>query len=146
MKKSLYIPLTLLSIFLLACVNMLNAQPPGGELPAERLKGLRIAFFSEKLDLTPTEAEKFWPVYNAYAAEVDKVRGERKELFRKLRRSTDGKSDSELEAAADRHIELLQKEVEIQKRHHDKFTRRTHYDCVSWRVDSSVTSGYSGNR
>lgn len=30
----------------------------------ERLEFFRIQFISKKLDLTPAEAEKFWPVYN----------------------------------------------------------------------------------
>ena len=30
----------------------------------ERLEFFRIQFITKKLDLTPTEAEKFWPVYN----------------------------------------------------------------------------------
>ena len=30
----------------------------------ERLESFRIQFISKKLDLTPAEAEKFWPLYN----------------------------------------------------------------------------------
>ena len=30
----------------------------------ERLESFRIQFITKKLDLTPAEAEKFWPVYN----------------------------------------------------------------------------------
>jgi len=50
-------------------------ERPGMEMPPppprpmtkeqrERLESFRIQFISKKLDLTPAEAEKFWPVYN----------------------------------------------------------------------------------
>ncbi len=31
-----------------------------------KLTAYKIAFFTQRLDLTPAEAEKFWPVYNDY--------------------------------------------------------------------------------
>ena len=35
----------------------------------ERIKSLRIAFISEKLQLTVDEAQKFWPIFNAFDAQ-----------------------------------------------------------------------------
>ncbi len=32
----------------------------------EKFKALKTAFITDKLDLTVKEAEKFWPIYNAY--------------------------------------------------------------------------------
>jgi hypothetical protein len=32
----------------------------------EKIKAYKISFLTTELELTPTEAEKFWPVYNAY--------------------------------------------------------------------------------
>ncbi len=40
----------------------------------ERIKALKIAFITERLDLTETEAQKFWPIYNAFEAENQKLR------------------------------------------------------------------------
>lgn len=31
---------------------------------------LQVAFISKELDLTPTEAQKFWPIYNQYSKEL----------------------------------------------------------------------------
>jgi hypothetical protein len=47
-----------------------NNQKPDGS----RLEALKIAYISKKLNLTPEEAEKFWPVYNQYSGEIRKVR------------------------------------------------------------------------
>lgn len=32
----------------------------------EKIKAYKVSFLTTELELTPTEAEKFWPVYNAY--------------------------------------------------------------------------------
>lgn len=62
MKKAL---LTL--VFIVMTVTVLLAQ--GGE----RLESLRIAFITKQLQLTPQEAEKFWPVYNTYDDDMRKM-------------------------------------------------------------------------
>lgn len=41
---------------------------------AEKIQELKIAFITQKLNLTPAEAEKFWPVYNAYNTEIRNIR------------------------------------------------------------------------
>lgn len=40
-----------------------NAQHKKGR---EKIKAYKISFLTEKLNLTPKEAEKFWPIYNKY--------------------------------------------------------------------------------
>ena len=36
----------------------------------EKIQALKIAFITQKLDLTADEAQKFWPVYNQYDQEI----------------------------------------------------------------------------
>jgi hypothetical protein len=39
-----------------------------------RLEALKIAYITKKLDLSPEEAQKFWPIYNQYSAELKQAR------------------------------------------------------------------------
>ena len=60
------------------CLQQSFAQPSqrpggGGNGVAESLK---IAYITKELNLTSSEAEKFWPVYNAYVAEIKKAKKE----------------------------------------------------------------------
>ena len=41
---------------------------------AERINAAKVAFFTQQLDLSVDEAQKFWPVYNEYNKEVEEVR------------------------------------------------------------------------
>ena len=36
----------------------------------QKIKTLKIAFLTEQLNLTASEAEKFWPIYNVYNSET----------------------------------------------------------------------------
>ncbi|WP_298486655.1 hypothetical protein [uncultured Maribacter sp.] len=77
----------------------------------EKIKALKIAYLTEKLDLTTNEAQKFWPVYNAYEEKVEKIRmQQRSEIHEKLREI--GKlSEKELN-------KLLELEISLNKQKH----------------------------
>ncbi len=40
------------------------------EQKQQNIEALKVAFISKELELTPAEAEKFWPVYNQYSKEL----------------------------------------------------------------------------
>lgn len=42
----------------------------------QRVKALKIAFITERLELTEGEAQKFWPIYNTFEDENNKLRRE----------------------------------------------------------------------
>lgn len=39
-----------------------------------RIQALKIAFLTKKLNLSPEEAQRFWPIYNKYEDEIRKAR------------------------------------------------------------------------
>ena len=51
----------------------------------ERIKALRIAFISNKLELSTEEAQKFWPIFNAFDAKQFDLRSKKKQLMFKLK-------------------------------------------------------------
>ncbi|AWA30413.1 sensor of ECF-type sigma factor [Flavobacterium magnum] len=50
-----------------------------GQASKERIKSLKVAFLTRELALTSSEAEKFWPFFNAYEDKQFEVR------FKKMR-------------------------------------------------------------
>lgn len=70
-------------LFLIACAmtalaqddkELSDDQPDGG-----RLEALKIAYLTKKLNLSPEEAQRFWPIYNNYAAEIRRARVEQRQ-------------------------------------------------------------------
>jgi hypothetical protein len=68
--KKLYIILAFIGI-----TGLVKAQ---GDQPSEKkqadIEALKVAFISKELDLTPDEAQKFWPQYNQYSKELKAIK------------------------------------------------------------------------
>lgn len=63
----------LLLLFLTVFITAVYAQDDIGQLPEkkqENIEALKVAFISKELELTPEEAQRFWPVYNQYSKEL----------------------------------------------------------------------------
>ncbi len=65
MKKYLLV----LTLFF-STLSLLKAQNGNGGKRAEKIQALKIAFITQKLELTSEEAQKFWPVYGQYENEM----------------------------------------------------------------------------
>jgi hypothetical protein len=84
----------------------------------EQKEAQRVAFLSEKLELTPEEAEKFWPVYR----EFKKASLELRKLDRPKRSGVVADmTDEEMETLLDAMLAYKQKELDLKKKYHEKF-------------------------
>jgi len=83
----------------------------------ERIKALKTAHITERLDLTSEEAEKFWPVYNQFDKKLMELReNEKSEIMSKLRNgSVDALTDEEANLIIDRMLEMKTTELEYRK-------------------------------
>jgi len=54
-------------LILLLATTVSFAQPT--QKKKEKIKALKIGFITEHLELTPSESEKFWPIYNQFEAD-----------------------------------------------------------------------------
>ena len=87
----------LFSIILLLGQNALAQRGEGNNKERwERYKAEKVAFLTSHLDLTPEEAQKFWPVYNQMEKEKEAAHSKRRELEQKVRNSGDKLSDKEI--------------------------------------------------
>lgn len=86
----------------------------------EKIKALKIAHITTKLELTPDEAQKFWPVYNEFETKKDVLHKEKKEL-RKAKKSMEEPTDSEIEKNIEAHFNLKEKELALERAYHSKF-------------------------
>ncbi|MCX6328029.1 MAG: hypothetical protein NTZ85_00750 [Bacteroidia bacterium] len=88
-----------------------SAQNPN----LEKLNSYKIAFFTQKLNLTPQEAEKFWPLYNDYQDRKNKIQVERVQMTRTVVQNGANMSDKELTELGDKYFGLEIKEADLSK-------------------------------
>ena len=78
----------------------------------EKIKALRVAFISTKLELTSNEAQKFWPIFNEFDKNQTDLRKEKRMLMIRLKvQNTSALSDMEMQKLLDTS-ELLESNIQ----------------------------------
>ena len=68
---------------LLLLLSISSFAQPGSRFKEkkEQVKSLKVAFITNKLDLTPEESAKFWPLYNAFEDKQHEIRKQRLKVY-----------------------------------------------------------------
>lgn len=86
-----------------------SQQTPQGQGNKEdRVEALRIAFISQQLNLSPQEAQNFWPVYNQF-------RGDMKTLQQNFKPGGNG------QFTAEQQLDMEQKKLDLKKKYKNQF-------------------------
>lgn len=110
MKFNLIITAVLIHCLPFALIAQQPGQGPLKKESRDRIEAQRIAFITQKLSLTPDEAAKFWPVYNAHKDELKEMRDdmERPDII--------NLTDDEATVIIERHLDQEQKRLEMKKK------------------------------
>lgn len=71
--KKFYLILSLLCLSVITKAQDATTTPEISEKKLKDIEALKVAFISKELELTPEEAQKFWPVYHQYEKEITAV-------------------------------------------------------------------------
>lgn len=86
----------ILCFFLITSTLVLGQEDKEG---FDKIKALKTAYFTEKLDLSSNEAQKFWPVYNLHSGKLHELRDQlRRNIREKLKKVNGVDNLSEAEA------------------------------------------------
>jgi Spy/CpxP family protein refolding chaperone len=115
MKKVL-LPLLLL---MMMAVGAAAQQPDDNDPPQpdpkaqEKINSLRIAYLTDKLGLTPDQAEKFWPIYREFAEKRKEIRSEFRDAAKGInKKNPDPKKQQEL---VDLSLKTKQRVLDLEK-------------------------------
>jgi len=97
MKQRKIIFVLILVIMSIGFANIGKAQDNDDNINVSKIQTQRIAFFTEQLNLTPVEAEKFWPVYNEYDAKRAKFNAEETRLIKIFKENKASMSDKDID-------------------------------------------------
>lgn len=116
--KLCFMRLYTLILGLIFCLNTVHSQNPEKN---NNVKQAKIVFFNEKLDLTSSETNKFWPVYNDYQSRKNRLANERKNMLRYYMENSNNMSDAEITESLNRYIEIEKEEVALLELYNNKF-------------------------
>lgn len=100
----------LLTIITSATLFVAHAQSPEA---MKKLEAARIALITERLELTPDQAEKFWPIYHEFSKQQREIRDE----FRQMRKVHNPSTSSEKEnrEILDKGLEMKQRQLNLER-------------------------------
>lgn len=97
-------------LIILFTANVVIAQHNREEIK-EKIEAKKIAFLTERLDLTPETSQQFWPLYNAYNEATE-------ELHKSHRASM---QDASAEAKLETLIDMEQEKLDLKKEYISRF-------------------------
>jgi hypothetical protein len=100
----------IVAVFILLIAAGLSAQTPPPNT-REKVEAMRIAFITNRLELTPDQAKLFWPVYNGYRQDLAQLR---RSFF-----PNDEGGNARLDA--DRQLEFEQRKLDLKKQYKPQF-------------------------
>ncbi len=123
MKKIILVLLVAMSVRGFAQQPPQPPTPPSPPDPPkkEKVEAMRIGFLTQKLDLTPDEAQKFWPVYNEFQKKREELHKKRKDEAKNAKENIDSLLDKQVEAIVDGEMSFRQKNLDLEKEYHAKF-------------------------
>ena len=89
----------------------------------EKIKAEKISFFTSKMDLTPMEAQTFWPVYNEFEKKRFEIQREIHEFEHMPDEKFTSLSDTEIEKMTNNYISLFEKEAQLLKDYNKQFLK-----------------------
>ena len=97
------------------------AQNP--RMDNDKIEASKIAFFTQKLDLSANEAKIFWPIYNDYQKEQGALRSDRMRSMISFRKVTeiDDLTDAQVQTLIAGDFDYKQKDLNIEKKYYAKF-------------------------
>ena len=112
MKYIIVILLMVLSTGLMAQQRRTSDPQQNRAYDKEKLESARIAFITNRLSLTPAQAEKFWPLYNQ---NMEKRSELMREMSRINRMDTKELSDQRASEMINRKLEIQQNLLDLEK-------------------------------
>ena len=122
-------PITTLLFVLLVLAPALHVKAQGDDLPPlneERIKEIKAqktAYLTTKLGLTSEEAQRFWPIYNAFDEEREAVRKQMRGIMRGKKDQNKALTNAEAEQQLAKGLELRQRELDIERTYKDRFIK-----------------------
>ena len=99
-------------------------QGRGGEGWRERVRAEKVAFLTEQIDLTESEAQVFWPIYNQLQKEqLENFEAVRKAYEAMEKGLNEGKTGKEMEKLVEAYVDAKDKNEGIETKYLNKLMK-----------------------
>ena len=111
------------NLIILLFVFLTNFSFSQNESKNDKVEAMKIAFLTNKLNLTAKEAQLFWPLYNEYSQKMDVLRIAKKSEYDEIKSKNSTPTDKEIESYMEEVFLTKQKELDLQKEYYNKYVK-----------------------
>lgn len=111
------VKLLFVSLILVAISVNLSAQGKRDHHDWDKFRAEKVSFLTSKLELTPEEAQKFWPVYNLFEKGRSEAHRSRRDIEKQFREENGNLSDKEIIKLIDKMVGISQSEADLMKKY-----------------------------
>jgi hypothetical protein len=97
----------------------LSAQEP--EEKNDKIQAQKVAFLTERMNLTAKEAQVFWPIYNEFQDKKDKITAQRRSTREYYKQNAATLSDKEASDILSKFVSIEQQDINLFVEYNDKF-------------------------
>jgi hypothetical protein len=87
----------------------------------DKIEAEKIAFFTEKMSLTPSEASVFWPLYNEYQEKKHELNRKKNSVLIYFKTNQNQLSESEVNTLTERYVSYQKQEGVLLESYTQKF-------------------------
>jgi hypothetical protein len=113
--------ITIILLLLMQSINSIAQGPP--EDRKEKIESLKIGYITKELNLTPVEAQQFWPIYNKFNDELEALRKNRKMDLLAAKLNFDSMSDADIMKLIDSDFQFQQQELDLRRKYIDEYKK-----------------------
>jgi hypothetical protein len=121
MKKTIPVTFILIIQLLIPVMELMAQAQTSKPEKQDNLQQQKVAFFNEKLQLTPAESGKFWPVYNDYQNRRDKVTRDRNTLLKYFESNKNNLTEAEASQLIEKYVAFQLEETQLLENYTKKF-------------------------
>jgi len=90
---------------------------------SEKMEAIKTAYLTRKMDLTPAEAQVFWPVYNDFMGEMETLRKSKNQYAHDHWINLDQMNDAELDRFMTKMFDFESQEVAMKESYYHEFRK-----------------------
>jgi hypothetical protein len=87
----------------------------------DKIQAQKVAFLTERMNLSAKEAQVFWPIYNEFQDKKDKITAQRRTTRQYYKQNAETLSDKEANDILNKFVSIEQQDVNLFVEYNDKF-------------------------
>lgn len=100
--------------------NHSQNEQSSNENAQQKIESLKMAYLTNQLNLSPKEAQRFWPVYNQYEQDLQQITKEERANLQ-ARDNLKNPTDQQIEQSLDKDFQLRQQVLQLREKYRKQF-------------------------